>query len=372
MASPSSPTIPAAGPAAPVRLDQAPPARMSWRGDLVTVILSAWLIGGLFIDGWAHNTRPQLETFFTPWHAVFYSGFAASAAWMAWSVWSRRRAGAAWRASVPAGYGPALAGLVLFGASGVGDMAWHLAFGIERNIAALLSPTHLGLFTGAFLVVTAPLRSAWADPGLGRRVRFGRLAPAVVSATLAGSLCGFMFMYLHPAYENIVSVGRQAFLEQFFTSAQLEFVAKQNVAGGVAGFMLGTVFLLGPVLYLLRRWDLPAGTVLVVAGAQFVLIQGLTGFEDAGLAVLGLAGAVGVELLLRALRPRPSSLLRLRGFCAGAPVVLWGVWFAGIALHDHGLGWKAEIWGGALVWSGLTLLALSLLLLPAPVPAERA
>jgi hypothetical protein len=46
------------------------------------------------------------------------------------------------------------------------------------------------------------------------------------------------------------------------------------------------------------------------------------------------------------------------------------VYFGGIALHDHGLGWKAEIWGGALVWSGLTLLALSLVMFPPRVPAE--
>jgi hypothetical protein len=41
----------------------------------------------------------------------------------------------------------------------VGDLSWHLAFGIERDIAALLSPTHLGLFTGAFLTSAWP---SWA------------------------------------------------------------------------------------------------------------------------------------------------------------------------------------------------------------------
>ncbi len=44
---------------------------MTWAEDLITLLLSSWLIGGVFLDGWAHNTRPQLETFFTPWHAVF-------------------------------------------------------------------------------------------------------------------------------------------------------------------------------------------------------------------------------------------------------------------------------------------------------------
>src|SRR6266508_3553037 len=171
MASPSLPTSPAVKAGTPAATGASRPAH------LVTVALSAWLIGGLFLDGWAHNTRPQLETFFTPWHAMFYSGYVAAAAWMGWSVWSRHHAGTAWRDAVPAGYGPAVAGLALFAVSGLGDMAWHLAFGIEQDVAALLSPTHLGLFTGGFLVVTAPLRSVWADPSLGRRAGLGALLP---------------------------------------------------------------------------------------------------------------------------------------------------------------------------------------------------
>jgi hypothetical protein len=128
------------------------PPRTRRRDDLVTAVLSAWLIGGLFMDGWAHNTRTTLESFFTPWHALFYSGFAVSAAWMGWLVWRRRPAVGSWRAAVPAGYGLGLAGVALFLLSGIGDMSWHLALGIERDIAVLLSPTHLGLFLGGFLI----------------------------------------------------------------------------------------------------------------------------------------------------------------------------------------------------------------------------
>jgi hypothetical protein len=347
-----------------------PLARMSRGADLVTVVLSTWLVGGLFVDGWAHNTRPQLETFFTPWHALFYSGFAATAAWIAWSVWSRHRAGAAWPDSVPAGYGPALAGLALFAASGLGDMAWHLAFGVEQDVAALLSPSHLGLYTGGLLVVTAPLRSAWADPTLGRRAGLGSLLPAVASVALVGTATGFFFMYLHPVFDNTVSIGHQQFLRQAFTRGQAGFVQDIDIALGVAGFILTSVFLLGPVLYLLRRWDLPAGSVLLVLGLQCVLMQALTGFADPGLVVLGLAGALAVEGLVRLLRPSPARPARWRTFCAAAPVAVWGVWFAGIAANDGGLGWEPELWGGALVWSGLAMLALGLLVVPQPVPGE--
>jgi hypothetical protein len=338
--------------------------RMSWGEDLVTLVLTAWLIGGLFLDGWAHNTRPQLETFFTPWHAVFYSGFAAITAWICWSVWSRR--------GIPAGYGAALLGVAIFLVSGVGDMLWHVAFGIERDIAALLSPTHLGLFSGAFLIVTAPLRSQWADPATGRGQRAGlvRLLPAVGSVALAGSLCAFMFMYLHPIYENQVSLGLQSFLQVGFTTAQYSFVNRLNIAGGIAGFIISTVFLFAPLLFLLRRWRAADSTAVVVLGLQSLLMQAVTDFQDSGLAKLGVIGAVAVALLLRLLDPSPSTVGRVRVFCALGPALFWGIYFAGIGLADHGLGWSGEVWGGTLVWCGLTMLALSLLVWPPAMVAE--
>src|SRR5437667_7272347 len=49
------------------------------RFDWIMVVVSVWWLGGLFIDGWAHSNIPQLETFFTPWHAVLYSGYLAVA-----------------------------------------------------------------------------------------------------------------------------------------------------------------------------------------------------------------------------------------------------------------------------------------------------
>jgi hypothetical protein len=338
--------------------------RMSWGEDLVTMVLTVWLIGGLFLDGWAHNTRPQLESFFTPWHAVFYSGFAATTAWLCWSVWTRR--------GIPAGYGPALLGVAIFLVSGAGDMLWHLAFGIERDIAALLSPTHLGLFSGGFLIVTAPLRSQWADPATvrGQRVGLMRLLPAVGSAALAGSVCAFFFMYLNPIFENKVSLGRQSFIQVAFTTAQYSFVNDLNIAAGIAAFIISTVFLFAPLLFLLRRWRVSAGAALVVLGLQSLLMQAVTGFQDSGLAKLGVIGAAAAALLLRLLDPSPATVGRVRVFCALGPALFWGIYFAGIGLADHGLGWTGEVWGGTLVWCGLTMLALSMLVWPPAMAAE--
>src|SRR5438445_725148 len=68
----------------------------SRREDAITVACTSWLILGLFVDGWAHNHQKP-ESFFTPWHALLYSGFLATAAWL-WSRYERHR-------GVPVGYG---------------------------------------------------------------------------------------------------------------------------------------------------------------------------------------------------------------------------------------------------------------------------
>ena len=344
------------------------PPSMSRREDLVTGLLGTWLITGLFLDGWAHNTKPQLETFITPWHAVFYTGFLAVAAWIAVSVKRRMTPGTGWWDAVPAGYRSAVVGLAVFHVAGAGDAAWHAAFGIEHNEAALLSPTHLGLYVGALLIVSAPLRSQWSDADLGRRQTLRTLGPAILSLALAGSLTAFILQNFSPIREDLVSkaAGR------FVTDTNLQALADRSIEHIVASFVLTTVFLFGPILLLTTRWDIPRGAVIVLVGSQCILMQGLRGFDDPGLAVLGVLGGGLAELLRGALRPAPDRIVGLRAWAALAPAALWGCYLAGIALHDHGLGWKAEIWGGALVWTALTGLGMTVLLYPAAPEAPAA
>lgn len=54
------------------------------RFDRVMLACCAWLVSGLFIDGWVHfHLVSATETFFTPWHALLYSGFLARIARLA-------------------------------------------------------------------------------------------------------------------------------------------------------------------------------------------------------------------------------------------------------------------------------------------------
>ena len=79
-------------------------------------------------------------------------------------------------------------------AGAIGDMFWHIVFGIEVSIDALLSPTHLLLLIGALLILSGPLRAAWFDddPPPGLRP----LLPAVLAATMAAAQLGFFFQYM--------------------------------------------------------------------------------------------------------------------------------------------------------------------------------
>lgn len=133
---------------------------------MVTAGLCAWVAAGMVLDAWAHQNLGQLETFFTPWHAVLYSGLLAVMAWLGGLAMAARRVRPE-GARVPVGYGLGLVGAAVFALSGMADAAWHTVFGIEQNLEAALSPPHLGLFLGALLVFTTPLRSAWSSDRLG-------------------------------------------------------------------------------------------------------------------------------------------------------------------------------------------------------------
>src|SRR4051812_5841929 len=151
--------------------------------DAVTCLVSAWLLGGLVLDGWAHQFRPGLETFFTPWHAVLYAGFTATALWTLLTHHRRRLRGVA-----HTGYEAGLWGAIVFGIGGFLDGLWYTLIGIEVSIAALNSPPHLIMFLGAILLVTSPWRSATRS---GFVASPGDKASACVSLATAIGLTGF-------------------------------------------------------------------------------------------------------------------------------------------------------------------------------------
>jgi WD40 repeat protein len=192
-----------------------PPA--SRRFDWAAIGLAGWLIGGLYLDGWAHNHGMVDDVFFTPWHAVLYSGALALMLFLGLTMARNLARGYDWRRALPPGYLPSLIGAGIFGVGGALDLVWHELFGIEVDLETLLSPTHLVLALGGVLMASGPLRSAWARGGRdgagifeargpnpqkgaseGLRGSWLALGPALIAAALFLSVLTFFTSYIHP------------------------------------------------------------------------------------------------------------------------------------------------------------------------------
>src|SRR5438105_9490360 len=190
------------------------------------VLLCTWLMSGAYLDAWAHRHLARLETFFTPWHAVLYTGMFAVLAFLAITALRNQAKGKSLGEALPAGYGLSLVGCVLFGIGGVIDMAWHLRFGIEVSLAALVSPPHLLLMLALGMIVTGPLRAAWK--------RAGKRAPwtAVISATLLLSMFTFFDQFDQPLV-NVWAAGQVFFPDTLRYTEEL----------GILGIMVPTALL---------------------------------------------------------------------------------------------------------------------------------
>lgn len=327
--------------------------RLSWGAELTTVLLGTWLLVGLFVDGWAHNNLSTLETFFTPWHALFYSGFVASAGWMVWQVDRAQKTGRRGLDVIPLGFGVGLVGAVVFAVGGVGDMLWHQIFGIETSVDALFSPTHLLLFVGIALILSTPLRAAWSDPSEPAAPGYRRLLPVLLSVTLVTALVAFMFQFWTASIEEASRV------------PQADYYPMMQ---GIAGILSLSLMLTAPLLLLARRWVLPRGAATTLFTIVSLLVAALMAFSSPVQLVALVVAGVAVDLVLAWLRP--SAADRPRYWTAGLliPLVTWSVFFALLAL-DGGTGWLLEMWTGSIMWAGLLGAALAVLVLPPAVPA---
>ncbi|MFN8517117.1 MAG: hypothetical protein U0841_32015 [Chloroflexia bacterium] len=334
--------------------------RLGAREDTITIALGFWLLAGLFIDGWAHNTGTRVETFFTPWHAALYSGYAASALWLCGLVWWQLRAGKVGLAAIPRGYELGLVGAALFGLGGIGDMTWHLILGIEVGIEALLSPTHLLLFAGIVLIFSSPLRSAWSatEPG-SRTPTLRAFLPALFSLIATISACTFLGGYFWALldYYHLTFRIRSYFGQSLRMSQEL----------GIEGILLTNVLLIAPLLYALRRWLLPFGSVTILFTVNTFLMTGFDNFEKRTTILAALAAGLIADGLVRWLRPTPDRVGALRLFATLVPLAFWSLYFIEEQLA-WGIGWSPNLWAGAIVLSAFSGLGLSLLVAPPAVP----
>jgi hypothetical protein len=336
--------------------------RAGWSADLITIALGLWLIAGVFIDGYAHNfLRGTMESFFSPWHAILYSGFMAAAAWTTWLVAREvRRGHSGWNA-IPIGYELGLLGVLIFGAGGIGDLIWHELFGIEADVAALLSPTHLFLLTGGTLVVTSPLRSGWAT--LGRKPRFWAFLPTLLSGFAALSFVSFFNLYGWGLTGVPDSNHYMDFLKQHGDELMFNYALRLAAMGS----LFTNVVLMTLVLLLVRRWRIPFGTFMLIFALNTCCMSAINGLvEWFGVLASAVSGWFADAFIAR-FDPSPIRVLELRWLSALLPLVIWGSHYT-VRLLTGGLPLEPEIWSGVTVMTALTGLVLGVLVVPPRIP----
>ena len=315
------------GTSTPATTAEAQPG-MSRRDELAFMFFSVWIVAGLFLDGWSHNSDKP-ETFFTPWHGLLYSGFAASMLWGARERYLRRNDPPA---EVLAGERQAAIGGVLFAIGGVTDMVWHQVFGIEVGIEGLLSPTHLLLMIGGLLAASAPMRTI----GMRRGEGLWDWAPMIVGTAVVTSLVGFFTQLLSafhmPGWIFTIddTVGQEGQL---------------RLAWGIGSLLVTAVLFTIAVLAVRARATTPVGFFAIALGLVALAMTGLASFEHAPLIAPAIAAGYAADRLIAS---RAHALV----VGAAVPAVLLAGW-AVVTAAVWGLSWPAEIASGTVVLGAL-------------------
>jgi hypothetical protein len=323
--------------------------------DWLFTIAAMWLIGGLFLDGWAHNHDKVDTSFFTPWHAVFYSGFAAVALVLFMRILQDFRRGSSFRQAIPVGYELSLIGVFIFAFGGLFDLGWHTLFGIEKGIEALFSPSHLTLGLGMLLIVTGPLRAAWATHNNEKPTLLGFL-PVLGSILLFLSVLTFFTQSSNPLVNTFTIEGR-------FRPAESGLYTVTSTSA----MLLQTALMMTVILLVMRRWTLPFGSLALLflinsllmctQGDQYRLVPGAL-----------LAGLIG-DIMIQALHVSPELPIRLRIFSFVLPVAFWSLYLFGLAITS-GIWWTTHVWAGIVLETGGLGLLMSYLIVQ-PQVAEK-
>jgi hypothetical protein len=356
----------------PARADDGPvapasPRPLTRREGLVSAAFGAWIIFGLFIDGWAHNHQKP-ETVVTPWHAILYSGFVV-AAWYAVSIARRRRTHegqSLWEAA-PTGHRLVLAGMIVFGFGAVGDMTWHSLFGVEVSLAALLSPTHLLLLTGAILVLSGPFRATWAD-GRSQAPTLAEFLPALASLALVTALVAFFFQYATPFRRDNYGTWVTAYttLVTRFSGAGSGYAQNIQIVG-LTSLLLTNLLYVAPLVLIVRRWRPPFGSATILFAAVTALVGAIDTYDRPAPLLAAVVAGVLADVLIRALRPSAARPWGSHAMAAATSLTLWATFFA-IYQVTYGVGWKPELWAGSIVLAGMSAVAVSALVFPPPLP----
>jgi hypothetical protein len=316
-------------------------ARERW----VLLVASAWLVIGLQLDAYAHATTPELETFWTPWHGVLYSGIAASGFTLLWIMKPRLPRIPTYRSllALPNALRIPMGGMAALLVGGGVDTLWHNIFGIEKNLEIFVSPSHELIILGMVLVAMGPALMTATVPG--RVLTIG-------GAFLVGISALFSVLPLH-----IYSLHATALGFMHLGSGEAVPDVYSNDAQLVHGYLFSTVLLLTPILMIGRRWRLPFGLPSLLVAIPALLMHLMFNSERAWWPQLTVAiAAVAVELVLRVVNSLVTVPANARWIGLGllAPPIVWGAVLLVGSIETGRVGWNVHMVSGLLTLTALT------------------
>ncbi len=281
-------------------------------------IFSAFiLITGAYLDAWSHIHIPELETFFTPSHAVLYTGGLMVSALMAITMYTNVKKGFPLDRSVPKGYQTAILGFIVLMLSGIGDMLWHILFGVEQDLEAAFSFTHLGIITGIVLLMLAPTRV--------QRDETVRNWFPLFAYTLA--LLGL----------NVISSWSHPLVKVYPTLKYYE--ADIGYSLGILSILLQTMFLMGILLPIFREGYLPIGSFTFILGVDAIYLVFLNANYVFVLTYI-LAGMIADLMYWK--RNDGERLFWFRLFSVFFPAILFGLYMVTLAFSSK-IVWTPHI-----------------------------
>ena len=319
--------------------------------DYAVGICSVWIAAGFFLDAWAHGHVP-VESFFTPYHGVFYSGMLAMVVVLA-AFWFRHR-------GLPPGYRLAVLGIPVFIVAGIGDMCWHLLLGIEEGVDALLSPTHQCLGLGIFMLASGPIRSVVHDRLNSKS--FAKQFPLVL-----GLATWLILVHFGTAYAFDPGAGTtnapplaDAMARTYLTAIAIGYY---KISIGVLIAIFQSLVMTAFALWTIGRIRLAPGcfTLFYLIGNAPAAAAFTNHTPLLAITLLqSLAAGIVADVLVARYDPQPDTPQWYRIFAVAVPLAYMGMYLIATLAADR-LWWDWNESLGAWMWCGVAGFALSLI-----------
>ena len=137
---------------------------------------------------------------------------------------------------------------------------------------------------------------------------------------------------------------------------------------GMIGLILYAAMVAGLLVMLLRRFELPIGSVTVILTINALLVSPVANHTELVLAAL--LGGVAGDTLLYLLRPSPGRPNAFHTLMFTAPAALTAAYLLVLAATT-GVWWAPTIWTGAIPVTGMVGWLVSFMALPGAAAAAR-